>query len=116
MVSLAHRVLAQARRTPDEVAITDGDRTLTYAELDAASARAAAGLRDRGVRPGDAIAVRVPRSAELVCTMLGILRLGGTVVPLDTQSPPERRDHILWTPEVLHWSTTEPRRTSCPKR
>ncbi|QWF85168.1 non-ribosomal peptide synthetase [Amycolatopsis sp. CA-230715] len=95
MVSLAHRVLAQARRTPDEVAITDGDRTLTYAELDAASARAAAGLRDRGVRPGDAIAVRVPRSAELVCTMLGILRLGGTVVPLDTQSPPERRDHIL---------------------
>ncbi|HEV2888122.1 MAG TPA: amino acid adenylation domain-containing protein, partial [Jatrophihabitans sp.] len=47
------------------------------------------------VRPGDAVAVCLPRSQELVCAMLGILRRGAVVVPLDVQSPPERRRHIL---------------------
>ncbi|GAA1939393.1 amino acid adenylation domain-containing protein [Amycolatopsis minnesotensis] len=95
VASLARQVLTQARRTPEAVAIVDGDRVLTYTELDVASARVATGLHERGVRPGAAVAVRVPRSADLVCAMLGVLRLGATVVPLDTQSPPERRDHIL---------------------
>ncbi|MFJ8385720.1 amino acid adenylation domain-containing protein, partial [Streptomyces sp. NPDC094438] len=92
---LARRVLAQARRTPDAVAVVDGGRSLDYAELDTASAVVAHGLSRGGIRPGDAVAVCLPRSWQLVCVMLGILRLGATVVPLDVQSPPERRRHIL---------------------
>ncbi|KOG85904.1 hypothetical protein ADK38_34065, partial [Streptomyces varsoviensis] len=42
-----------------------------------------------------AVAVCLPRSWQLICAMLGILRLGAAVVPLDAQSPPERRRHIL---------------------
>ncbi|MCX4387921.1 amino acid adenylation domain-containing protein [Micromonospora peucetia] len=92
---LAHAVLAQARRTPDAVAVVDGDRRLSYAELDAASAGAARALLRAGARPGQAVAVHLPRGWQLVCVMLGILRLGATVVPLDRQSPPERRAHML---------------------
>ncbi|MFI6684901.1 amino acid adenylation domain-containing protein [Streptomyces sp. NPDC050485] len=92
---LARRVLAQARRTPDAVAVVDGARSLDYAELDTASAVVAHGLSRSGIRPGDAVAVCLPRSWQLVCVMLGILRLGATVVPLDVQSPAERRRHIL---------------------
>jgi amino acid adenylation domain-containing protein len=94
-VGLALRVLDQARRTPAAVAVVDADRTLDYAGLDSASAAVADALRSNGVRPGEAVAVCLPRSWRLVCAMLGILRLGATVVPLDAQSPPVRRAHIL---------------------
>ncbi|MFJ4920289.1 amino acid adenylation domain-containing protein [Streptomyces sp. NPDC088725] len=92
---LAHRVLARAGRTPDVLALVDGGVSLDYAGLDAASAAVARGLLRHGVRPGQAVAVSLPRSWQLVCAMLGILRLGAVVVPLDAQSPPERRRHIL---------------------
>ena len=93
--ALAVGVLAQARRTPHAVAVVDGDRQLDYAELASASAAVAEGLRRNGVSPGDAVAVCLPRSWQLVCAMLGVLRAGAVVVPLDAQSPPERRRHIL---------------------
>ncbi|MFH8346407.1 amino acid adenylation domain-containing protein [Streptomyces sp. NPDC018045] len=92
---LAGRVLAQARRRPAAVAVVDGDRHLDYAGLDTASAAVARSLRRHGVRSGQAVAVCLPRSWQLVCTMLGILRLGAVVVPLDRLSPPGRRRHIL---------------------
>ncbi|MEV0281951.1 amino acid adenylation domain-containing protein [Streptomyces sp. NPDC050610] len=92
---LARNVLAQARRTPAAVAVADGATLLDYAGLDAASAAVARALRHRGVGPGQAVAVCLPRSWQLICAMLGILRLGAAVVPLDAQSPPARRRHIL---------------------
>ncbi|MFD7662718.1 amino acid adenylation domain-containing protein [Streptomyces sp. NPDC059788] len=92
---LAASVLAQVRRSPSAVAVVDGDRQLDYAGLDTASASVARALRRHGVRPGEAVAVCLPRSWQLVCTMLGILRLGAVVVPLDRLSPPDRRRHIL---------------------
>ncbi|MCX2729153.1 amino acid adenylation domain-containing protein [Saccharopolyspora sp. NFXS83] len=95
MTSIAHRVHDRAVRHPDAVAVSDGSRRLTYAELDAGAAAVAESLSHKGFRPGDAIAVGLPRSAELVQVMLGVLRLGGQVVPLDRQSPPARRDVIL---------------------
>ncbi len=95
MTSIARRVHDRALRHPDALAVADGDRRLTYAELNAGAAAVAEALSRRGVRPGDAVAVGLPRSLELVQAMLGVLRLGGQVVPLDRQSPPTRRDAIL---------------------
>ncbi|MEV6627854.1 amino acid adenylation domain-containing protein, partial [Amycolatopsis sp. NPDC051114] len=95
MTSIARRVHDRALRHPDAVAVSDGARRLTYAELDAGAAAVAESLSRKGIRPGDAVAVGLPRSAELIQVMLGVLRLGGQVVPLDRQSPPARRDVIL---------------------
>jgi amino acid adenylation domain-containing protein len=95
MTSIARRVHERALRHPDAVAVSDGPRPLTYAQLDAGAAAVAESLSRKGVGPGDAVAVGLPRSAELVLVMLGVLRLGGQVVPLDRQSPPARRDVIL---------------------
>ncbi len=105
---LAGSVLAQARRTPAALAVVDGGRRLDYAELDTTSAAVARALHRHGVRPGQAVAVCLPRSWQLVCAMLGILRLGAVVVPLDRLSPPERRRHILTdsaSGTVLHGGT-----------
>ncbi|WP_030675311.1 non-ribosomal peptide synthetase [Streptomyces sp. NRRL B-1347] len=93
--TLARAVLDRARRHPDAVAVVEGERSRTYGELDTASAAVAAALRHHGVRPGQAVAVGLPRSWELVCAMLGALRAGAVVVPLDAQSPADRRAHIL---------------------
>ncbi|MEU5266474.1 amino acid adenylation domain-containing protein [Amycolatopsis sp. NPDC021455] len=95
MTSIARRVHDRALRHPDALAVSDGDRRLTYAELNAGAAAVAEALSRRGIRPGDAVAVALPRSAELIQVMLGVLRLGGQVVPLDRQSPPARREVIL---------------------
>ncbi|MEU5101220.1 MULTISPECIES: amino acid adenylation domain-containing protein [unclassified Streptomyces] len=92
---LAHGVHLQTRLTPDAIALVDQGRRFSYAALDAAGAHVAAALRGHGVRPGDAVAVGLPRSWQLVVVVLGALRLGARVVPLDTQSPPERQAHIL---------------------
>ncbi|MCX4461412.1 amino acid adenylation domain-containing protein [Streptomyces sp. NBC_01728] len=92
---LALRIHRQARSTPRAVALTDGDVRLDYAALDSSAAAVAQALRRSGVAPGQAVAVALPRSWRLVCVMLGILRLGALVVPLDLQSPAERRRHIL---------------------
>ncbi|QQC93279.1 non-ribosomal peptide synthetase [Streptomyces alfalfae] len=92
---LALAVHRQALRTPDAEAVVDADVRLTYGALDAAATAVAEALGDRGVRAGQAVAVALPRSWRLVCVMLGALRLGATVVPVDTQSPAERRRFIL---------------------
>ncbi|MET7454363.1 amino acid adenylation domain-containing protein [Streptomyces sp. NPDC005574] len=93
--TLAGAVLAQARRGPAAPAVADGEHVLDYAELDRLSEIVAHGLRARGVLAGQAVAVCLPRSWQLVCVMLGIRRAGATVVPLDAQSPAGRRRHIL---------------------
>ncbi|MGW3442617.1 amino acid adenylation domain-containing protein [Streptomyces sp. NPDC001076] len=108
--ALAEAVIAQAHRTPSAVAVEDGDRRLDYAELDLLSGRVAARLRERGVGAGQSVAVRLPRSWQLVCVMLGIRRAGATVVPLDRLSPPDRQRHILddsGAVAVVHDGTTE---------
>ncbi|MEU2773570.1 amino acid adenylation domain-containing protein [Streptomyces sp. NPDC007162] len=85
----------RALRTPHAEAVADGDVSLDYAALNAAAAAVAQQLGRRGVTAGQAVAVALPRSWRLVCVMLGILRLGARVVPLDTQSPAERRHFVL---------------------
>ncbi|MFE4916446.1 amino acid adenylation domain-containing protein [Streptomyces sp. NPDC056652] len=108
---VARGVYEQAQRTPGAVALVDGDRRLDYTELDATGAAVTGALRRAGVRPGQAVAVALPRSWQLVCAMLGILRLGARVVPLDAQSPPERRRHILTdsaSVAVIHEGTAAP--------
>ena len=92
---LAEGVLAVARRLPTATSVVDGDRRYDYRALATVSAAVARTLRGHGVRAGDAVAVCLPRSWRLVVTMLGIRRLGATVVPLDAQSPFGWRRHIL---------------------
>jgi amino acid adenylation domain-containing protein len=82
-------------RTPDAVAVASTGLVLTYAELDAWSGRIAATLVGRGVRAGDRVAVHLPRSAELVATLLGILKARAAYVPVDPDEPPLRTERAL---------------------
>ncbi|MFI6408437.1 amino acid adenylation domain-containing protein [Streptomyces sp. NPDC050548] len=85
-------------RTPHEPAVTNGELTLTYAELDAHAAGLAAALAAR--LPADpaapaAVALHLRPSVEHIVALLAAGRLNLTVVPLDPAYPPHLLRHVL---------------------
>ncbi|MFF5965047.1 amino acid adenylation domain-containing protein [Streptomyces collinus] len=86
--------------TPDRVAVTDGTTALTYRELDERAARLASGLRARGVVVGDRVGVCLDRTAELVVTLLAVLKAGAAYVPVDPAYPAERLAHTARDAEL----------------
>jgi amino acid adenylation domain-containing protein len=88
--TLSERCEAQALHTPDAVAISYGDRGLTFAALDAWANRIARRLRRLGVGPEVRVALCLERSFEMVAAMLGVLKAGGAYLPLDPGDPGAR--------------------------
>lgn len=84
------RLCAQFRATPAAIAVNTGHDTLTYAELDTASAALATRLRAGGVRPGDLVGLLTEPGADTVVGVVGILRAGAGWVPLDATHPVAR--------------------------
>jgi len=87
---ILERIAAQARRTPDAVAVAQGRREVTYRELDEGAARLARTLRDRGVGPEVTVAIHLRKSPEAILAMLAVLQAGGAYLPLDPAYPEER--------------------------
>src|SRR4029079_620726 len=81
---------AQARRTPDAVAVLFEERALSYAALEAHANRLAHHLQSLGVGPDVLVGVLAERSVEMVVGLLGILKAGGAYLPLDPNYPRER--------------------------
>ncbi|MEU1753026.1 amino acid adenylation domain-containing protein [Micromonospora matsumotoense] len=86
---------ARVAADPDAPAVVDGDRTLSYAQLDAAADRLAALLGRRGVGPGALVAVALDRSWQAVVTLLAVLRRRAAYLPVDPGHPPARRELVL---------------------
>ncbi|MGW7416747.1 amino acid adenylation domain-containing protein [Streptomyces sp. NPDC054863] len=86
---------AQARRTPDAVAVVcDGER-ISYAELAERAGRLAGALAAEGARPGQVVAVRLARSVELIVVLHAIHLAGAAYLPLDPDYPDQRIQHML---------------------
>ena len=81
---------AQAKKTPNAVAVIFGNRQLTYLELDERSNQLANRLRKLDVGPDVLVGICMERSIEMIVGFLGILKAGGAYVPLDLDYPTER--------------------------
>ncbi|HEX5120938.1 MAG TPA: amino acid adenylation domain-containing protein [Pseudonocardiaceae bacterium] len=87
---LHHLVEATADRVPDAPALVSRDTTLTYRDLESRANRIAHLLRAAGVGVEDVVGLCLPRSADAVVAMLGVLKAGGTYLPLDPSHPARR--------------------------
>ncbi|HEU5380538.1 MAG TPA: amino acid adenylation domain-containing protein, partial [Ktedonobacteraceae bacterium] len=98
--SLPHLFLFQAQQTPDAVAVTFEDSSLTYATLQHCASHLALILRQRGVSTETPVGLFMERSPELVMCVLAILLAGGAYVPLDPGYPRERLDFMIKQAQV----------------
>jgi long-chain acyl-CoA synthetase len=81
--NLARNLVETAHVRPDSIALRIGDAALTYAQLDEASARVAALLRERGAEPGDRVGIMLPNVPQFALAYYGALRAGCVVVPMN---------------------------------
>nr|AAM80537.1 StaC [Streptomyces toyocaensis] len=81
--------------TPDAVAVVDGDRTLSYGDLDRESDRLAGRLAETGVRRGDHVGVVLERGADLFVAFLAVWKAGAAYVPVHVDYPPVRIERML---------------------
>ena len=84
-----------ALRFPEKIALVDGAVHLTYAELNAAANRVAAGMSALGLRPGDRVAYHGNNRWELVVTLFAAIHGGFILVPLNVMLRPLELEHIL---------------------
>ncbi|MEU5980651.1 amino acid adenylation domain-containing protein, partial [Streptomyces sp. NPDC047315] len=97
----------QATRTPEAVAVRAGADHLTYRQLDERSGRLARVLQASGVRPQDTVGVLLDRSADLVVSLLAVVRAGAAYLPLDSRDPASRI-HALLTETGTRVVLTDP--------
>lgn len=94
-VGVAEAVLGHVDRTPDAIAVQQGDRTVSYAQLWDAALRTRAALLRAGVAIGDVVALAAARSPELTATVLGIWLTGAAYLPVDPEHPAQRVAYLL---------------------
>src|SRR6202007_752338 len=83
VANLARNLTGTTRAHAGREAVRVDSAAMTYRALDEASARVAALLGERGLRPGDRVAVMMPNVAEVPVVYYGVLRAGGVVVPMN---------------------------------
>ncbi|TWA85533.1 amino acid adenylation domain-containing protein [Azospirillum brasilense] len=93
--TLRDLLVAQAARTPDALALVDERESLTFRAVRRRVTALAGRLRALGVRPGDVVAVGVPRSASLSLSILAAIEAGAAYLPLDLGYPAERLAFML---------------------
>ncbi|HWM02391.1 MAG TPA: amino acid adenylation domain-containing protein, partial [Actinophytocola sp.] len=101
--SVPELVERQVAATPDALAVVCGDVSLTYGELNARANRLARRLIRRGVGPESLVGLALPRSADLVVGLLGILKSGAGYLPIDPRYPSRRLEFVLTeaSPELV---------------
>ncbi|MEU3994126.1 amino acid adenylation domain-containing protein, partial [Streptomyces platensis] len=92
---LPHLFEAQVARTPENDAVVFGDVQLSYAELNRRANRLAHLLIAQGVGPEKVVALAMPRSVELVVSVLAVLKTGAAYLPLEPDHPAHRLARVL---------------------
>ena len=93
--TLPQAFMQQAARQPEAIALVCGGQHWRYRTLQQQATHLACHLQQAGVRPGQAVAVYLPRQAALVLSLLAIQLAGGFYVPLDPQYPAQRSRNIM---------------------
>ncbi|MFI5801202.1 amino acid adenylation domain-containing protein, partial [Streptomyces sp. NPDC051677] len=94
-LSVVQRFEAQVAATPDAMALTFGECAVSYGELNARVNRLARFLVEQGAGPETFVALVLPRSVDLVVSLLAVLKSGAAYVPVDPEFPADRIAYVL---------------------
>ncbi|WP_083211115.1 non-ribosomal peptide synthetase [Mycolicibacterium porcinum] len=94
-VSIPQLFAEQVARDPNAVALTSDGRSMTYGELDEASNLLAQSLSRTGARPGQRVAMLLPRDAQAIVAILAVVKTGAAYVPIDPAHPDARIEFML---------------------
>ncbi|WP_440055079.1 amino acid adenylation domain-containing protein [Pseudoalteromonas sp. T1lg65] len=92
---LHQAVQQRAAESPDQIALSDVQGTMTYQQLQLAVNDTVNQLVECGVKAGDRVAIALPRQRALLVSILAVLRVGAAYVPIDPQTPAQRALSIL---------------------
>lgn len=98
--NLVERFRRMAAEHSEAVAVTAGEASLRYAELDRRSDALAAALQAHGVGRGDRVGIHLERNLDLPVAILGVLKTGAAYVPMDPLYPVERVRNIAEDAEL----------------
>jgi malonyl-CoA/methylmalonyl-CoA synthetase len=93
--TLTEALVRRLDQRGEDAALLWHDRALTFSELNAWSAGVAASLHHRGIKSGERVAVGLPNSPDLIATVLGVLRAGAVLVPLNPAYTAAEAAHIV---------------------
>ena len=85
----------QVEKTPDNIAVVDEEKELTFLELNKRANKLASYLKTKNVKAGIIVGVYINRSLDMIIGILAILKAGGTYVPLDSSYPKKRLKFII---------------------
>ncbi|WP_219536840.1 non-ribosomal peptide synthase/polyketide synthase [Nonomuraea guangzhouensis] len=91
----AELIAARAAARPDTIAVVDGDRCLTFGELDRRANRLAHHLRAIGVGAESVVGLRLERGIGMVVSMLAVWKAGAAYLPLDPEYPADRLAYMI---------------------
>ena len=112
---LFHECIAHYAETqPDHEALVACDGRFTYREMNEVTNRIANGLRERGVRERDRVALLLPRTSCLILSLFGVLKAGAAYIPCDPEYPADRIKLILEDSEARFIITTADRLDTVP--
>ncbi|MFS8099661.1 amino acid adenylation domain-containing protein [Lentzea alba] len=94
-VSIPDLFAEQVLTTPDAVAVEHSEVSLTYRELDRRSNQFAHLLRERGIGADDRVGLCLDRGADLIVSILGVLKAGAAYVPIDPEHPLDRIQFLV---------------------
>ena len=109
-ISLGERLRRLGAERPDRPAVTDQERTATWAELDRRTNRLARGLAAAGVREGDLVTIGLPNSVAFIEACYGLWKAGATPQPVSFRLPPAEAEAVMElaaTPIVIAEETFE---------
>lgn len=100
-------LMKQAKINPDKIALKFGPKEISYVDLEKQVHQVAHYLKAEGVENGDFVAVSLPRSIELMVTLVAIMECGAAYLPLDPTYPSKRLEFMLEDSEAKFMITTK---------
>ena len=105
--TLAEIFAATVAKSPMQIAMIEGERKLSYAQVDQTATAIARGLVLQGVGPGDVVGLYLPRGADLLVAQIAIAKTGAAWLPFDSETPRDRISVCLSDAKAKGLLTTE---------